>query len=748
MSVVRSQKMKLGTLLVVGGAVTTGLAAEVGCSSGSQSPRDHAAAGSTSDGSTGSVGFSLSLPDGSNVDSVTWTLRDSGGRVVAIPDTPNPATVATNEGPTISFLIGGVPSGTNDSLTITATTTNGGVCQGSASGINVVSHTTEKVLVPVVCSASGPDAGNLSVTGTVNSCGTWTGLSTTTSEVFVGESLTLTATATGPDPNNLGYTWSLSAEAGVIGLLGTSQDEAAGPSDANSFMCTAPGTTTITVVVDDGANSSNGSCAANLTTVSTQVTCDAFPANQVESAWVELGPSGNAVARVLTAANCPSITINGAAPQAMSLRVAAAAEPLRTTTSTALGPQFTKPSVFPVNTCEFALPPGTTSAVVAGNTLALPKANPTKMIVIGDTGCRMKAAIPASGDQFQGCNDPTQYPFQQLANLAASLQPDVVLHVGDYQYRENECPPDQANCAGSPWGYGWDTWEADFFRPAANLLAAAPWIVVRGNHEQCTRAGQGWYRFLDPNPYTEAHSCNSAANDAVLQTSGPLAGQLVGGAYNAPYAVTVGANSQVIVFDSNNVGSATVAAGGSSNFNTYQAEFQAAAAFATNPNMFNIWTNHHPLLGFAPNAGAPPSTGNLDLLSVMVATYPNTLFPPNINLALHGHTHLFEAIDFTSTNYPATIVTGNAGTLLDIALPDPFPTTLATGGDPVGAALDPAGNVEASTIADAAGFGFLFMQYTGTVWTITEYRLDGSIRTVCTAQVNGQMTCTANGFLP
>jgi hypothetical protein len=50
----------------------------------------------------------------------------------------------------------------------------------------------------------------------------------------------------------------------------------------------------------------------------------------------------------------------------------------------------------------------------------------------------------------------------------------------------------------SPWGYGWDTWKADFFDPAQALLKAAPWVMVRGNHETCTRAGQGWWRFLDP----------------------------------------------------------------------------------------------------------------------------------------------------------------------------------------------------------------------------------------------------------
>jgi hypothetical protein len=726
-----------GVFLVgIASAAVAGFAA-AGCSSGQATSGTQGAGGSGGGGAedgTGSIGLAITLPDGDSIDSVTFTLRDSGGNVIPL-SVPNPGTVATNESPSIHFEIGGVPAGSGDSITLVATTRGGVTCQGSATGIQVIAHATQNVLIQLVCTAAGVDAGNILVTGTTSFCGTWTALSSgnSGSEAYVGETVTLTATATGPDPENLGYTWSQSSsDGGVIGVLGTSQDEAAGPSDANTFLCTAPGTTTVTVIVDDGALPDGGSCPASLTTVSTTVVCDPFPAGQVESAWVELGAGGNAVARALTAAaSCPAITIDGAS-QPMSLRIAAGEEPLRSTTSTSLGPQFSKPSVFPVNTCEAALPAGTTSAVVAGRTLPLPKANPTKMIVIGDTGCRMKAGSPP---QFQGCNDPTQYPFQQLASLAASLQPDVVLHVGDYQYRENECPPSQGDCAGSPWGYGWDTWEADFFQPAANLLAAAPWIVVRGNHEQCTRAGQGWYRFLDPNPYSEAHSCNSAALDAVLQPSGIL----VGGAYNDPYAVPLGATSQVIVFDSNNVGAAAVSSGGSSNFLTYQAELQAAGAFATDHDVYNIWSNHHPLLGFAPNAGAPPSPGNLDLLSVMAATYPNTYYPPNINLALHGHTHLFEGIDFTSTSYPATIVTGNAGTLLDVALPDPFPSATVH--------PDPAGDVTVSTISDAAGFGFLFVQYTGTVWVISEYRLDGSIRTVCTAQLNGQMTCTVNGFI-
>src|SRR5580693_3599603 len=58
--------------------------------------------------------------------------------------------------------------------------------------------------------------------------------------------------------------------------------------------------------------------------------------------------------------------------------------------------------------------------------------------------------------------------------------------------------------AAVPGAYGWDSWNADFFEPAVPLLAAAPWIMVRGNHEDCSRAGEGWFRFMDRAPFEKS----------------------------------------------------------------------------------------------------------------------------------------------------------------------------------------------------------------------------------------------------
>ena len=95
----------------------------------------------------------------------------------------------------------------------------------------------------------------------------------------------------------------------------------------------------------------------------------------------------------------------------------------------------------------------------------MPRPNPQRIVMFGDTGCRLK-----TGDPTQACNDHNAWPFPKVAAMAAAARPDLMIHVGDYEYREDACPTGNIGCAGSPSGYGWDAWNADFFQPAAAAL--------------------------------------------------------------------------------------------------------------------------------------------------------------------------------------------------------------------------------------------------------------------------------------
>jgi hypothetical protein len=777
--------------VVLGGAVTFGAGVMPLACSGSPSETGGGGQASNSTtpsspgGGAGTVGFALTLPGGAVVSSVTYDLLTSTGTPVILPSAPNPGTVNVSNGAAIAFQLGGVPAAIGDSISLTASIPGGGTCQGSASGISVAAGGTTKVIVQILCSLPGADAGNLFVNATTSSCGTWTSLSSTNSEVYVGESLVLTGTATGPNPSNLGYTWTMSnpigafgATAGGVGAQG--QDEGVGPSDPMQFMCTAPGTTTITMVVDDGPTN-GGTCPTNLDTLTTTVTCDAAPSNQVAAAWVELtGPNGSngltgnvAFARAITEATaadgganpCPTITINGGTPVQMNLRAAA-------TTSLALRSVNTppaKPALFPVSACEYQLPSGATSAVVAGQSLPLPKANPTKIVVLGDTGCRLQ-----NGNGTQSCNDPdpngtdTPYPFAAVAALAAAQQPDLVLHVGDYAYRDNPCPAGQGyNCGGSPWGFGWDTWQADLFAPGAPLLAAAPWIMTRGNHEQCNRAGQGWYRFLDSNPYdtTGVHTCDNPADDAIA----------TGGNWNNPFLVNINSSTQVVVFDTANAKpqsqSPSLPTGpGSLYYTTYASELTTAGSLiGASPLPFNLWSNHHPIFGYA--TGNPPANPIPAFPPVMNSVFPGTYFPPPINLALHGHTHDYQALNFQAGALPeggtfqpaATLVSGNAGDILDTALPYPLTgSAVSSVGNATAVSVATVGGVQQFATSDNGapfqnpnsstdnGFGYMVLQFNAgspATWTSTEYRTDNTVRDVCTIQTSGQISCASWGVI-
>jgi len=695
--------------------------------------------------------------------------------------------------------------------------------------------------------ADGGDSGTLA-----SYCGAWKSLTsalpsgTTGNETSVGESILLTATATGLNPNSLGYTWTMSNPIGAFGATvngvgSQGQDEAAGTSDIMQFLCTAPGTTTVTLAVDDGPPPDGGACSPNLSTTTATVICDAYPSTQIESAWVELtGPNGIngltgnvAIARALTAYvpteagtnPCPTITINSGSPVQMNLRAAATTSIAARTVNTAPGISAAaliggaagggpgKPALFPVSSCEYPLPTGATSAVVAGQSLPVPKANPLKIVVIGDTGCRLQ-----TDNGMQSCNDhdpngtDTPYPFAAVAAAAAAQNPDLVIHVGDYAYRDNECPAGLGyNCGGSPWGFGWDTWEADLFTPGAPLLAAAPWVMTRGNHEQCNRAGQGWYRFLDTQPFDTAdvHTCDNPAYDDPGTTSTATTADTTctnysvygncSGNWNNPFLVQINASTQIVVFDTADAkpqsqalnaafpalptGSSSLPTGATSLFfATYASELTTAGNLVeAAPLPFNFWSNHHPIFGYA--TGSPPANPIPAFLPVMNHVFPDTYFPPPINLALHGHTHDYQAIDFQTGTLPdggtfqpaATLVSGNAGDILDLALPYPLPPDAGSSvNNPTAVEVATIGGVQQfassdngtpyqNAISDAAvaagdnptdnGFGYMVLQFnpgdagTAATWTSTEYRTDNTVRDVCTIQTSGQMSCASWGVI-
>lgn len=367
------------------------------------------------------------------------------------------------------------------------------------------------------------------------------------------------------------------------------------------------------------------------------------PAQLLSPAWVELGEGGRAIARVVvkTPADCPTADVDGM--------------------SVAMTPRMPVPDNFrPV--CEAVIPAGASMAKVKGQVLALPHGEPSQMVVIGDTGCRIKGA------EVQDCN--TEWPFDRVAKAAAAAQPQLVIHVGDYLYREDACPPKSgAKCGGSPHGDNWETWNADFFKPAAKLLAAAPWALSRGNHEDCDRAWRGWFYYLDSRPW-QGGACNPTPPPVTIQLG----------------------TFQLIEFDSSAV----------KNGDVDPAQLRNYAAQLSSLHPQNAWlVDHHPFWAVRSGKNGAPPIAETEVLERAW----DQANPQGISMILSGHTHVFELLGYGAAR-PLQIVAGDAGTKLDKKIPRQL-----NGADIYGIMVEQSENEDE--------FGYTLLTKSGSGWTLS-----------------------------
>jgi len=378
--------------------------------------------------------------------------------------------------------------------------------------------------------------------------------------------------------------------------------------------------------------------------------------------WLELGPDDALLARVVVEMNssCPELRAD-AHPLPMHVR-----EPI---------PEGLKPL------CQAVVPPATRSLRWGRHALKLPR-TPRRVVVIGDTGCRVKAG------QLQACEDPALWPFAAVSAQVAERRPDLVIHVGDYLYREGPCPAFARGCGG-PHGDTWDAWNADFFAPARKALPVAPWIFARGNHENCLRSYRGWFYYLDPRPFSE--TCSE---------------------YTAPYVARSGTLRLGVVDSASTQDVPT----------TQPAQIPIYAQQLRTLSGRADWiVDHHPFWGYTSN--------NFKLAPTQLTLGPawEQARPEGIRLVLSGHVHLFEFLAFESGR-PDQIIAGDSGTELDSGL------TLDRSGNSVVGVRVKAGEVNMS-------FGLTELDRESSGWTLTLRTATGLSRLSCNIPDSGTAAC-------
>jgi hypothetical protein len=415
------------------------------------------------------------------------------------------------------------------------------------------------------------------------------------------------------------------------------------------------------------------------------------------AAWVELvGPGRNANVRVITdEPHCPSLAADGAD---LPMQVRAAPGPF-------LKPGDDTPAAsFPVLTCEAAVPPGKSSILLDGRSLPLPATDIRRIVVLGDTGCRInKKKKP------QDCAD--DWPYPKIARHAAASRPDLVIHVGDYLYRES-CNADTTDCSNTPTGYGWEEWRDDFFKPSAPLFAAAPWIMVRGNHEICARASEGWFRFLHhAGPPNECTPMNgffvvSLGNIGfVVMDSGQIAKEKV-----------VDNNADDDDDDDDDVADS---AGAADIIAALRRDYGEISSRVPSP----AWLlTHVPFNAVKFNK----ATSDDQVVSTVQERAIGDLLSGDIEMIVSGHVHMFEAFSFANANppRPPQLVVGTGGVKLAKKPKKPH----EIGGIPVSDALI------------VKSFAYMVWDRAGTSWSGALFDDNGSQIARCKL-VNHELSC-------
>jgi calcineurin-like phosphoesterase family protein len=375
--------------------------------------------------------------------------------------------------------------------------------------------------------------------------------------------------------------------------------------------------------------------------------------------WVQYGPSG-LEARVITdQPACPAARIDEA-QKTMAIRAAPGGQ-------------------FPVTVCTLRIPADARSAAVADVPVALPVSEPRRIAVIGDTGCRLKRQY------VQACNDPQQWPFRLIAEVIAHMKPDLVVHVGDYHYRETPCPAGNAGCAGSPFGDTWAVWRADFFAPADTLLKGVPWVFVRGNHEECSRGGQGWSRALEPYVFDAEKGCNGDGK---------------------PFAVRLPGLTLAVM----DVASAQEEKVDDAQAQTYREQYRSLAEITSGPTWL---LQHRPI--WSPGGVV---AGKLVGDNRTLAEAATGVIPEHVALMLSGHHHLFQVLSYQS-NLPPQIISGHGGDYLNQG-PSADPAGWIVNGVTVKGGLNITGT-----------FGFLVLETQGDGWQLTNYDKLGTALKAC-----------------
>ncbi|MBK9322605.1 MAG: metallophosphoesterase [Bdellovibrionaceae bacterium] len=279
---------------------------------------------------------------------------------------------------------------------------------------------------------------------------------------------------------------------------------------------------------------------------------------------------------------------------------------------------------------EFKTDHGFKDLEIKKHSLAPSEKSYNKIVLLGDTGCRLKEG--AYGRAYQNCKDPQEWPYANVIEKVAAEKPDLVIHVGDYHYREHCSEGKPCRQMTDTIGYGWNSWQADFFLPSTPAFAAIPWLFVRGNHEDCKRAFEG-YKLISEQKWDK--DCVAAEKTEYIQLGDVLIVQL---------------DSSSVSDDPSKTDQVSF----------WEQQFKDIEQNLQNSKAKHIWLfTHKPITGLVDAGDNKVAMTNVHLQKAFAKTNLNK----KIELTVAGHIHNTQYL--LAKGFPLQLVVGNSGSALD-----------------------------------------------------------------------------------
>ncbi len=404
--------------------------------------------------------------------------------------------------------------------------------------------------------------------------------------------------------------------------------------------------------------------------------------------------------------------------------------------------------------CEANMPVNATSAKVRGRIVpAVLPAKFNKIAMFGDTGCRV------DDDLHQDCASPTQWPLAKNAKAIATEKPDVVIYTGDFYYREAICgktkttlPTDPANqpildqCGGTPEpvpqaqfldsDYGW---MADVFIPLSPLFSKAPILPVRGNHELCSRGGNGWFLFFDASALPSSACAPATKYGPVPGGRGSTVAEPVIPTWK--FDMPIGANRtlRTIMVDSSGGRNAEVTTYAGTQRKVYEGANTKSAPTA---GVESWLVTHRPMFGVDTTTESVPAIPTWTQWTAIDQTAAAYGLISHYDAMIASHVHTAQVVQIPGQ--PAQFVVGNGGSIPDSLDPATFPKP--TVGPLFGSDGQPAAGVAANAPWATAGYqppsyywnaiqyGYVIAQPGAHAheWTMTQKKFDGTAFATCT----------------